>query len=114
MPYFPRPSSASSLDAQQAIQFVCVLMLTLSGCGAPGADRPDFSGVWKLDAARSDFGPVPGPSEATHVIHHEEPRLRLTTDSAGFMGERHTELELLTDGSEQTHTVDGNPRVTRT
>lgn len=87
-------------------------LLPWSACSR--APRPDFSGAWELDVARSNFGPVPGPSKATHVIEHHEPLLKLTTDSDGFMGENHAQFEFVTDGSEKIQTIDGKQRMTHT
>ena len=89
-------------------------VFVLSGFGCSQVERPDFSGTWELDAAQSNFGPVPGPSQSTQVIEHQEPLLRLTADSEGFMGDTHVELEMVTDGSETMQTVDGRPRKLQT
>jgi hypothetical protein len=91
---------------------VAAIALGFFGCAS--SDRPNFSGTWELDVARSNFGPVPGPSKSTQVIEHQEPHLRLTADSEGFMGETHVELEMITDGSETEQTVDGRPRKMQT
>ena len=89
-----------------------LLAIALAAEGCSQVERPDFSGLWELDAARSDFGPVPGPSQSTQIIEHEEPVLRLTADSVGFMGNDHIEFEFRTDGSETIQTIEGRPRRT--
>jgi hypothetical protein len=88
-----------------------VVLLACSGCSH--VQHPDFSGRWELDVGQSDFGPVPGPSQSTQVIEHQEPVLRLTADSVGFMGEDHAEFEFHTDGSEAIQTVEGRARKTQ-
>jgi hypothetical protein len=103
-----RPGARLSMSA------LVLLALIFAGMGCSHADRPDFSGSWQLDAAQSDFGPEPGPSQSTQIIEHNEPVLRVTADSEGFMGQNHVELEFVTDGSEKIQTVDGKPRKTRT
>ncbi len=90
-----------------------LLMITVAAAGCNQVERPDFSGHWELDVSQSDFGPVPGPSQSTQVIEHEEPILRLTSDSVGFMGEDHVEFEFHTDGSEAIQTVEGRARKTQ-
>jgi hypothetical protein len=36
------------------------------------ADKPNFSGNWKINMAKSDFGPAPpAPSFVIHVTHSE-------------------------------------------
>jgi hypothetical protein len=32
--------------------------------------QPNFSGIWKLDADKSDFGPQPQPNEAEYIVRH--------------------------------------------
>lgn len=88
-----------------------IVILLASNCTQPG--HPDFSGAWELDAAQSNFGPVTGPSQSTQVIEHQEPLLRVTSDSEGFMGDNHVEFEFATDGSEKIQTIDGRPRKTQ-
>jgi hypothetical protein len=90
-----------------------LLALVLAGLGCSHAKHPDFSGSWQLDAAHSDFGPEPGPSQSTQIIEQDDV-LRVTADSEGFMGNSHVELEFPTDGSEKVQTVEGKPRKTRT
>lgn len=51
---------------------ICVLMVTGLGfdLGAQTArsSRPDLNGVWRLNAAESDFGQVPPPSKQSEEI----------------------------------------------
>jgi hypothetical protein len=88
-------------------------VVLLAGSGCSQVARPDFSGRWELDVSQSDFGPVPGPSQSTQVIEHQDPVLRLTADSVGFMGEDHAEFEFQTDGSDAIQTVEGRARKTQ-
>jgi hypothetical protein len=39
-----------------------VLLITAVAGLAMAADKPNFSGDWKLNAAQSDFGPIPAPA----------------------------------------------------
>ena len=50
---------------RRAIIFTLVLIAT-----AYAADKPNFSGIWKLDLAQSEFGPQTPPNEAQYVIRH--------------------------------------------
>ncbi|MGE0555786.1 MAG: hypothetical protein AB7R55_20330 [Gemmatimonadales bacterium] len=56
---------------------------------------PDLSGTWKLDPARSDFGPAPA-QQRTEAIDHREPRLVVERTIDGTVGTL-------------TYVVDGKP-----
>lgn len=70
---------------------------------ALAADKPNFSGNWKLDAAKSDFGQFPAPDKYESVIDHRDPALTLKTTQAGQMGEFTFESKYTTDGKEFTN-----------
>ena len=67
-------------------------------------EKPDFSGVWKFNLARSVLQISP-PDSTTFVINHREPRFRLErTHTFAGVSDLFT-IELLTDGNsvELTH-----------
>jgi hypothetical protein len=69
----------------------------------PGAEKPNFSGVWKLNNAKSDFGPMPGgPDKFERTIDHKEPNLKMTTVQAFQGQERSSDVEYVLDGKEKT------------
>ena len=65
--------------------------------------KPNFTGVWKLNVAKSDFGPLPGPESETDTIDHKDPNLRLAVVRAGAQGNQTYALNLALDGKEQTN-----------
>ncbi|HBY58760.1 MAG TPA: hypothetical protein DEH78_02990 [Solibacterales bacterium] len=73
--------------------------LLLAGIASP-ADKPDFSGEWKLNLSKSDYGPVPAPDMMVRKVAHKEPELTVTTTQKGQMGEFTTEAKYATDGKE--------------
>jgi hypothetical protein len=73
------------------------LLLTLS---AAAQGIPDFSGTWTLDAAKSDFGPMPPPESVVMVIDHKEPALKVATTQKSQMGDASNESTYTTDGKE--------------
>jgi hypothetical protein len=73
----------------------------------PAAAKPNFSGSWKLDADRSDFGPQPPPSKMNRTIKHADPELSYTTSQDGPQGEMTTETKVSTDGKEFTNQMMG-------
>jgi hypothetical protein len=79
-----------------------VLLLLAASAGAQEA-RPDFSGKWVLDAAKSDFGPSPPPEFLIHVIEHKEPNIKIVTSQKSMQGETTNERNLTTDGKDNTN-----------
>lgn len=75
------------------------LILALTLCAAA---KPDFSGSWKTNAAKSDFGPMPPPDKWDMVVEHKDPALKVKTTMANQMGERTNEASYTTDGAETT------------
>jgi hypothetical protein len=66
---------------------------------ASGA-KPNYSGTWKLNVAKSDFGPIPGPDTRTDVIEHSDPTLKVSTSQDGAQGKQEYTLNMTTDGKE--------------
>jgi hypothetical protein len=75
---------------------------------AMAADKPDFSGNWKLDADKSVFGPMPPPTSLTSKIDHKDPDLSVTTSQSGPQGDRTDTMKYSTDGKETTNSMMGN------
>jgi hypothetical protein len=75
---------------------------------AMAADKPDFSGNWKLDADKSVFGPMPPPTSLTSKIDHKDPDLAVTTSQSGPQGDRTDTMKYSTDGKETINSMMGN------
>jgi hypothetical protein len=80
-----------------------VLLLILAASAGAQDAKPDFSGKWVLDAAKSDFGPSPPPEFITHVIEHKEPNIKIVTSQKSMQGETTNERNLTTDGKDNTN-----------
>ena len=65
--------------------------------------KPDLSGTWKLDTAKSDFGMMPPPDSQTSVIEHKDPKLKVKTTTKGGMQEGESESNYTTDGEQSTN-----------
>lgn len=70
--------------------------------------KPNFSGTWKLNPAKSDFGAMPAPESRTDKITHEDPALTDSFTQSGQMGKVTAEFKYSTDGKETHNTVRGN------
>jgi hypothetical protein len=65
--------------------------------------RPNFSGSWKQDNAKSSFGGLAAPISVSDIIAHKEPDIHLTQTVVGPQGDSVTsEHDYATDGREQT------------
>jgi hypothetical protein len=69
---------------------------------------PDFSGSWKVNTAKSNFGPMPSPDKYTRVIEHKEPTVKIEESQSSERGEWTGIINLKTDGTETTSEIRGN------
>lgn len=71
--------------------------------------KSDFSGTWKIDMAKSDFGPLPAPDSITEKITHQDPSLKANIASTGGMqGDVAYDVAYTTDGKECVNKVGEN------
>jgi len=75
--------------------------ITASVSGA----RPDYSGTWKLNVAKSDFGPAPAPESQVDTIVLDGPSLKISTNQEGAQGKMKYDVQLTTDGKEVAYHV---------
>lgn len=78
-----------------------VLGVVMMMAAAMAADKPDFTGTWKLDASKSDFGQMPAPEKMERVIDHKDPSIKIKTTQSTPNGERTMDTEYTLDGKEQ-------------
>ena len=65
--------------------------------------KPNFSGTWKQDNAKSSFGGLAAPISVSAIITHKETDIHLTQTVVGPQGDSVTsEHDYSTDGREQT------------
>lgn len=87
-----------------------VIAALLCSLIAAAQSKPDFSGTWKADLSKSNFGPMPAPQSATLKVEHKEPSFKLVSTTVGDSGERTYEVTFTTDGKECTNFI-GNTEV---
>jgi hypothetical protein len=75
---------------------------------AQAADKPDFSGDWKMDADKSVFGPLPPPTSMTRKIDHKDPAISVDESRSGPQGDMNTTMKYSSDGKETTNSLMGN------
>jgi hypothetical protein len=77
-----------------------VLSLVLS---AGAFAKPNFSGNWKLNGDKSEFGPMPPPEKFERTVSHEDPTLKWNQIQVGPQGEVKSEMTYTTDGKPSTN-----------
>ena len=87
-----------------SVGLACAAMLTIP---AMAAGKPDFSGDWKLNVDKSDFGPIPPPTSMTQKIDHKDPVLKVTTSQSAMDGDHTDSATYSTDGTESKNDFRG-------
>lgn len=87
------------------MNLLAVLLAFVVTTGQPA--KPDFSGDWRINAAKSNFGPLPAPSAMNRSISHKEPALTIVEEQQSAMGDQKTTRKYVTDGSEIAFEVQG-------
>jgi hypothetical protein len=81
--------------------------LLVAGFGTALAAAPDFSGEWKLNVDKCDFGMAPPISSRTDKIVHKDPSLKITRTQTLAAGSGTSEYTCTTDGKDCDITVTG-------
>lgn len=74
---------------------------------AMAADKPNFSGEWKMNLAKSMLGPMPAPTSFTRKVTHAEPSLTIADDQKGGAGDLSYTRQYTTDGKEIAYQANG-------
>ncbi|MGP0072699.1 MAG: hypothetical protein ACLPWF_12300 [Bryobacteraceae bacterium] len=86
---------------------ICILVAALASI-ALAADKPNFSGDWKLNPAKSNMGPVPAPTSYTRKVAHAEPSITIEDTQTGTaLGDQHDSRTYTTDGKEIAYQANG-------
>lgn len=83
-------------------------ILCIVSLAAALSAAPNFTGEWKMNVAKSDYGPVPLPDSLTRSIKHAEPSLEYSTHQKGEQGDITTQIKYTTDGKECVNKVAGS------
>lgn len=84
---------------------LCAAAALLSATPAGAFAKPNFSGNWTLNSAKSDFGPMPAPDKWDLKITHDDPSLKYSQVRSGQQGEMKSDI---------AYTTDGKPSVNKT
>ena len=83
------------------------ITLTLAAEPLGAQQKPNFSGDWKMNQVKSDFGPAPAPDTFTRKIVHAEPSITIDEVQGSPLGEQQTSRKMTTDGKAGTFEVSG-------
>jgi len=89
-----------SFTTRQTTRLFSLTLLTLALGFVQAQAKTDFSGTWKLNASKSDFGQMPAPDSMTQKITHQDPSLKVNFASTGGMGDMTYDFSYTTDGKE--------------
>ena len=84
-----------------------LIALLVAGLGTALAAAPDFSGEWKLNVDKSDFGMAPPISSRTDKIVHKDPSLKITRTQTLAAGSGTSEYTCTTDGKDCDISISG-------
>lgn len=71
--------------------------------------KTSFTGTWKLDVEKSDFGPMPHPNSLVDKIEQSDAVIKINRAQSNQNGEMSYDVAYTLDGQESTNTVRGNP-----
>jgi hypothetical protein len=80
-------------------------LITLPVVSAFAQQKPDFSGTWKMNVAKSDFGALPAFSGRIDVITHKDPSLTDDVTVENDEGKLQYTAKYTTDGKEVTNQI---------
>jgi hypothetical protein len=73
------------------------------------AAKPNFSGEWQLNLAKSNYGKMPGPTSMLRRITHAEPSLEIVDDQNGGRRTGVSTRKYMTGGQSTSFQVNGAP-----
>ncbi|HEX7598038.1 MAG TPA: hypothetical protein VF518_07470 [Polyangia bacterium] len=82
---------------------ILILLAILALAALPALAKPNFTGDWKLNTSKSNFGQMPAPDSMSYKITHADPKLSTVTKQSGQMGEFEMQASYTTDGKESTN-----------
>lgn len=91
----------------RVLGFVFALGVTLTVAVVDAQSKPNFSGDWKMNLVKSDWGAAPAPDTMTRKIVHAEPALTIDEEQASPFGPQRTTRKYITDGTESTFQASG-------
>jgi hypothetical protein len=83
----------------KTIVFRMLALAVLCGAMNQLSAKPNFTGEWKMNSAKSSFAPLPSPERMVRNISQHDSHLKIKTTQFGQQREIVTELSYTTDGA---------------
>ena len=98
-----------SSTIRQTIRISSLTLLTVALGLVQAQAKSDFSGTWKLNVTKSDFGPMPPPETGVQKITHQDPTIKANISTTGGpQGDMTYDINYSTDGKESVNKVGDN------
>jgi len=94
-------------DVKRFLASILAAALIVAGAPLRAQQQPNFSGNWKMNPVKSNFGPVPAPDTFNRKIVHAEPSITIDEEQATPLGLQQTQRKMTTDGKESTFDIGG-------
>jgi hypothetical protein len=89
---------------------LALAMIAIANVGS-AADAPKFSGEWKMNPAKSNYGGFPAPASMVRKIALTEPTLVIVEEQTGGASDGTTTRKYTTDGKASAFEINGTPIV---
>ena len=91
----------------KTIVFRILALAVLWGAINQASAKPNFTGEWKMNSAKSSFAPLPAPDRMVREISQHDSHLKIKTTQFGQDREIVTELAYTTDGVKCKNSIRG-------
>jgi hypothetical protein len=88
---------------------LALICFAVVASAATASKKPDFSGEWKMNAAKSNYGAVPAPASFVRSIQHVEPNLTIVEVQSGGGSDGTITRKMTTDAKPTSMDINGTP-----
>jgi hypothetical protein len=96
-------------DAAMKYWLLALVSVAVVASAATVSKKPDFSGEWKMNAAKSNYGQIPAPASFVRNITHAEPNLTIVEIQSGGGSDGTITRKMTTDGKPTSMDINGTP-----
>ncbi|MGA2132997.1 MAG: hypothetical protein ABSH50_11940 [Bryobacteraceae bacterium] len=98
-----------NLTTRPSTRLLSLGLLTLAFGLIQAQAKTDYSGTWKMNTGKSDFGPMPPPDSRVDKVTQQDTEIKANIASTGGpMGDQTYDVTYNTEGKETTNSMGGN------